>query len=175
MEKNKKKTLLSAPTLKDSIFVGLCSVGLFAYSLYHHYNDRNVGEWKMSPYLFPTLISVFGFLLAVSLFFDARRELRVLNAQEETDEKPAAKKNWVGVGVLIGASILYYIMLQVFPVLRLPLVGRVPRFIPMTILFLLGLFIYLGERKWWKLILLSVLTTGAIYALFGIALHVRLP
>ena len=160
MEKNKKKTLLNAPSLKDSIFVGACSVGLFAYSLYHHHNDRNTGEWKMSPYLFPTLISVFGFLLAVSLFADARREVRKLN--EETSE-PAVKKNWIGVLILIGAAILYYILLPII------------HFIPATILFLLGLFIYLGERKWWKLALLSVLTTAAVYVLFGIALKVHLP
>ena len=176
MEKNQKKTLLNAPSLKDSIFVGLCSVGLFAYSLYHHHHDRNTGEWKMSPYLFPTLISVFGFLLAVSLFFDALRETRALRvADDGSKAAPSAKKNWIGVLIMVGAAILYYILLQVFPVLYLPLVGRVVRFIPMTILFLLGLFIYLGERKWWKLALLSVLTTGAVYAIFGIALNVRLP
>ncbi len=159
MEKSGKKSLLRIAEFQDSVFVGLCSAGLLAYSLYHHRFDRNTTEWKMSPYLFPTLISVFGFLLAVSLLADALHELR------GREEKPAAAggKNPVGVLVLVGASILYYILM---PLLH---------FIPATILYLLGLFVYLGERKWWKLALLSVLATGAVYALFGLALNVRLP
>ena len=60
MEKNGKKGLLHQPSCQDAIFVGLCSAGLLIYSLYHHYFDKNTSEWKMSPYLFPTLLSVFG-------------------------------------------------------------------------------------------------------------------
>lgn len=160
MENNGKKYLLRNSNFQDSIFVGLCSVGLLAYSLYHHHFDRNTAEWKMSPYLFPALISVFGLLLAISLFADAWHDLK---APEDAVSGEGGKKNLAGVLVLITASIVYYILL--------PLI----HFIPATILFLLGLFIYLGVRKWWKLALLSVITTGAVYVLFGIALNVRLP
>ena len=158
MDKKEHRSLLRIPTFQDSIFVGLCSAGLLIYSLYHHYFDKNTSEWKTSPFLFPTLIAVFGLLLTVSLVTDALRELR-------TGQEPEKQsgKNLVGVLVLIGAAVAYYFLL---PVLH---------FIPATILFLAGLFLYLGERKWWKIALLSVVTTVLVYGLFGVALHVRLP
>ena len=159
MEKNEKKGLLHQPSCQDAVFVGLCSVGLLAYSLYHHYFDNNTSEWKMSPYLFPTLISVFGLLLTLSLVADGLNEMRSPEQQEES----SSKKNLIGVLVLVATALIYYILM---PILT---------FIPSTVLFLAALFIYLGERKWWKILLLSGITTAAIYVLFGIALNVRLP
>ena len=159
MENSGTKSLLRIGEFQDAVFVGLCSAGLLAYSLYHHRFDRNTSEWKMSPYLFPTLISVFGFLLAISLLADALHELR--GGREGA--AAAGKKNPVGVLVLVGASFLYYLLMPVI------------HFIPATILYLLGLFLYLGERKWWKLALLSLITTFAVYARFGLGLNVRLP
>ncbi len=159
MENRGIKPLLRNGSFQESLVVGFCSIGLLTYSLYHHYFDRNTSEWKTSPYLFPTLISVFGFLLAISLLSDALHEVR---GARETEPK-AKGKNLAGVLVIAGASIAYDLLL--------PLI----HFIPATVLYLLGLFLYLGERKWWKLALLSVLTTGVVYALFGLGLNVRLP
>ena len=68
-----------------------------------------------------------------------------------------------GVLVLVAASFAYYFLMQKI------------HFIAATVLYLLALFLYLGERTWWKLLLLSVITTGAIYVLFGMCLNVRLP
>ena len=160
MENKGKKSLLRNANCLDSIFVGLCSAGLMAYSLYHHHFDRNTSEWKTSPFLFPVLISVFGLLLAASLMADAVHELR---APEDAEKAEDGRHNLVGALVFIGASIAYYLLM--------PLI----HFIPATILFLAGLFVYLGERKWWKIALLAVITTGAVYALFGLGLNVRLP
>lgn len=160
MNKKENRSLLRVPTFQDAVFVGVCSAGLLSYSLYHHYFDKNTSEWKTSPFLFPTLIAVFGLLLTLSLVADALRELR---AGEGAGTKSGSGKNLVGVLVLIGAAVVYYFLL---PLLH---------FIPATILFLTGLFLYLGERKWWKIALLSVITTVAIYALFGMMLNVRFP
>lgn len=160
MEKKGKQSLLHTASFQDSIFVGLCATALLIYSLYHHYFDRNTSDWKTSPYLFPTLISVFGLLLTVSLIMDGLQELR---SGEEKKKNTGSKRNLTGVLVLIAASLVYYLLM---PILH---------FIPATILFLAALFIYLGERKWWKIALLAVITTLAIYALFGKGLNVRLP
>lgn len=159
MENRQKKGLIHQPTFQDAIFVGLCSVVLLIYSLYHHYFDNNTSEWKMSPYLFPTLLAVFGLLLTASLVADAFTELR----QQETAGKSGEKKHLPGVLIVIAAALAYYVLM---PILH---------FIPATMLFLAALFLYMGERKWWRLILLTVLTTAAIYLLFGVALRVRLP
>ena len=158
MDKKGKRSLLRIASFQDSIFVGLCSAGLLIYSLYHHHFDRNTSEWKTSPFLFPTLIAVFGLLLTFSLVTDALQELRAGTAEEKT-----GKKNLVGVLVLVAAAVAYYLLM---PVLH---------FVPATVLLLATLFVYLGERKWWKIALLSGLTTAAVYVLFGVALHVRLP
>ena len=160
MEKNGKRNLLHTASFQDSIFVGLCSVVLLIYSLYHHNFDNNTSDWKTSPYLFPVLISVFGLLLTVSLIMDGLQEMR---SGEEKKKDTGSKRNLVGVLVLIAASLAYYFLL---PILH---------FIAATIIFLAALFIYLGERKWWKIALLAVVTTLAIYALFGMGLNVRLP
>ena len=160
MDKKDKRGLLHIPSFQDSIFVGLCSAALLTYSLYHHYTDRNVSAWKTSPFLFPTLISVFGLLLTASLVADALHERRTA---EDGEKKEKSKKNIVGVLVLIAAALVYYLLV---PVLH---------FIPTTALFLAGLFVYMGERTWWKVLLLSAVTTGLVYVIFGVALHVRLP
>ena len=159
MDKKDKRGLLRIASFQDSIFVGLCSAGLLGSSLYHHYFDRNTSEWKTSPFLFPTLISVFGLLLTGSLVMDALHERR----SGEEEKKTGGKKNLVGVLVLVAAALAYYF---VVPLLH---------FIPTTLLLLAGLFVYLGERKWWKIALLAAATTGAVYVLFGMLLHVRLP
>lgn len=161
MENNGKKSLLKCSSFQDAVFVGVCSVVLLIYSLYHHHFDRNTSEWKLSPFLFPVLISVFGMLLTVSLIADAVQESKA--GGEAAVKEAAAQHNLKGTLIFIAASFAYYFLL--------------PRihFIPATILYLLGLFIYLGERKWWKLILIPVIATAAIYLLFGKGLNVRLP
>lgn len=159
MDKFGKKELLKNPNCQDSIFVGLCSLALLVYSIYHHFYDHNTSEWKTSPYLFPTLVSAFGILLAFSLLADALHDLQAFEKSAES----AGQKQVRSVLVLIGASLIYYVLLPIIT------------FIPATMVFLLALFVYLGERTWWKLLLLSGITTGVIYVLFGIFLNVRLP
>ena len=156
---NKKKSLLKCASFQDAIFVFLCTGALLAYSLYHQFHDKNIRNWKTSPYLFPVLLCSFGLLLALSLVADALRERKT--APEAVGEKKGSML--VKVLVTIAIAFAYYYLL---PVLH---------FIPATILFLLGLMVFYGVRKWYVLLLVSAITSGAIYALFGMALHVRLP
>ena len=157
-----KKKLWQFANFQDAVFVIICAVSLLSYSLYHHATDKNTSEWKTSPFLFPVLISMFGILLAVSLVADAMRDMKTQTALAGA-ESTSGHTDLKGVLVFIGVSIIYYFAL---PHLK---------FIISTLLYLLVLFLYLGERKWWKLLLLCGITTGAIYFLFGVALHVHLP
>ena len=157
-----KKKLWQFANFQDAVFVIICAVSLLSYSLYHHATDKNTSEWKTSPFLFPVLISVFGILLAVSLVADAMRDMKTQTALAGA-ESTSGHTDLKGVLVFISVSIIYYFAL---PHLK---------FIISTLLYLLVLFLYLGERKWWKLLLLCGITTGAIYFLFGVALHVHLP
>ena len=151
---------------REALFIGACSAALLAYSLYHHHFDRNVTEWKTSPFLFPTRISVFGLLLMFLLLAEAKRETE--KAGEETElkageaAKPAFLKGNV-VPAFIAVSVAYDLLM---PHLH---------FIPSTVLYLSGLLLLLGERKPRNILLLSCIATGAVWFLFGMLLHVRLP
>ncbi len=47
---------------------------------------------------------------------------------------------------------------------------------PISTILLLGAIVHLlGERSWWKIILISVVTSVIIYLLFGVYLGVMLP
>ena len=157
MGKSGKKGLLSTKSAQDGVVVLLLGIALCVYSFYMFYTAKVVTEWKMSPYLFPVLISVFAIALSLSLFADGKREL------VEAGEAESAPANLKKVFVVIGLSIAYYLMLKFIT------------FIPATIIFLVAMFIFFGERRWWLIGLLSVATSGIIYVLFGILLNVRLP
>jgi putative effector of murein hydrolase LrgA (UPF0299 family) len=116
----------------------------------------------MSPSLFPVLISVFLMLLSVSLLFDGLHQIKEKKASENTNE--AVKRIRVRpVLITIALSIAYFMLMP-----RLT-------FIPSTIFFL-GIFIFtLGERRYWVIGLVAVISTLVIWAIFGVALGVMLP
>jgi len=153
--KNNLKKYLSNNNIQESIFFMTVALILLVYALVNHY-AVNI-EWKMSPYLFPVLISIFLVFLSVSLFSDGLHQIR-----QNKHEKPE-KNNWMRALVVVVVSVLYYILLPIIT------------FIPATILFLVALFLYLGERRWWLITLLSISTAIAIYFIFSTLLHVMLP
>lgn len=138
----------------DSAFFFACGLALFIYSLVSHYSLQT--EWKLSPYLFPLLISVFIIALSVSLFLESGKVVGMRNGKNE-------KLDWKGFFAFLAASFAYWALM--------PLLG----FIASNILYLVILFIISGERKWWKISLLSIITTFVIYLLFDTFLHVMLP
>ena len=150
---------------REALFIGACSAALLAYSLYHHHFDRNVKEWKTSPFLFPTLISAFGLLLMVLLLAEARRE----SAKDRTET--AGARETIRPAFLKGQVIPAFIAVSAAYVLLMPHL----HFIPSTVLYLSSLLFLLGERKPGNILLLSCIAAGAVWFLFGVLLHVRLP
>ena len=65
--------------------------------------------------------------------------------------------------VFIAGAVLYDLLLPA------------AHFLPATFLFLAGLLWFLGERNILKLILTAACADAAVYVLFGVLLHVRLP
>jgi hypothetical protein len=53
----------------------------------------------------------------------------------------------------------------------MPLIG----FLPMTAVYLMAFFYFLGERHWIRMILLSAITSGLLYVIFDMMLNVMLP
>ncbi len=135
-------------------------VVLFAISLFGIvmsiicHRNFNV-EWKLSPYLFPLIISLFLFVLSISVISEG------LKSEDKKKEKIKMEiKSLLLFGVV---SVVY---LLVFNFLG---------FILSTIILLVLLMLILGERRWWYIALVSIITTVVIYLLFGKYLSVMLP
>lgn len=161
MEQKRKAGLLSNATVQESVLFFLLSIALLVYALYKHYTGLPV-SWEMSPYLFPVLISVFLFLLSISLFTDGRKQYAAGEERgQETGEKPAT--DWKSTLFTVVAAVIYFLLMPVI------------KFIPATILFLVAMFWFLKERRWWLVAILSVATAGLIYVMFGVLLNVMLP
>lgn len=79
------------------------------------------------------------------------------NAEPTDIGQPAA------VGVMVAALVLYLVLLQP------------AGFLLTTMAFLVVLFAYLGERRWWVLVLVAVLFTVAVFVAFRYGLNVALP
>jgi putative tricarboxylic transport membrane protein len=152
--------LLRNKNIQDSCVIFICGAGLLCYALFSHYNGPIV-EWKMSPSLFPVIVSVFLMLLSVSLLFDGLYQIR--EAKKSASGGAAQKAKIKPVLVTIALSIAYFVVM------------RYITFIPATILFLGAFIFFLGERRYWLIALIAVITALAVYAIFGIALSVRLP
>lgn len=157
MEENSKKLYLYNKNVQDALFFFIFAVAMMIYALTNHYNSTNL-EWKTSPYLFPVLIAIFIGALSFSLIADGIRQIK-------SSEKSAKKTSvqWKGVMFTIVAAITYYGIMSIIT------------FIPATILFLVAMFLYLGERRIWLITLISIVSSLTIYILFGVLLHVMLP
>lgn len=157
MEEYSKRHYLFNKNIQDAILFFMLSVALLVYALVNHYSSRKL-EWKISPYLFPVMISVFICALSFSLFTDGIRQIK-----SNEKEKGKTDAHWKGVVFTIAASVIYYAIMDII------------KFIPATILFLAAMFLYLGERRIWLIALISVLCALSIYIIFGVLLHVMLP
>lgn len=78
------------PRIQEGIVFLLLAIALCLYALINHYSTKGL-EWKLSPYLFPALISIFlGVLASVLLFEGLRDHKEHSNActgnQESTEE-----------------------------------------------------------------------------------------
>ncbi len=150
------KALLKNKNIQDSIIFFLLSVALSVYGFSSHYSITI--EWEMSPYLFPVLISCFIMLLSISLFFDGYKQVKA-----SIEVTLVTQSNLKGAFIVVAMTILYYILM---PILS---------FVIATIIYLICMFVFLGEKSWWLIIILSVATSGIIQFLFGNLLNVLLP
>ena len=152
---------LKNKTVQDSIVVFLLGLALGAYSLIGFFTAAVKTKWFMSPYLFPLLLSVLALLLALSLVREGRGEAGQTASAETVVGSSAQKLKHALAVVLMAAA---YAVL-------------IPRlhFIPASILFLAALIWLMGERRWWMIAAVALIMPFALYALFGLALGVRLP
>lgn len=139
----------------ESIIFFISSLLLLVYALFNHYSIKNI-DWKISPYLFPIMISILLFILSLLLFNIGIKETKTADEKE----KPTAYFKDVVVTTI--STIVYYNMMDY--------IG----FIIATILFLTFLFFYFGERRIWLIVVMSSGVSTGIYVLFSVFLKVML-
>ena len=140
-------------TFWEGVFLFVVSVFGISMSFISH-KDFNV-EWKLSPYLFPLIISFFLLILSISII-----------TQGLKDESEKKEKSKIDIKSLLIFGLICILYLLVFNFLG---------FVLSTIILLVLLMILLGERRWWFILLVSVISSLVIYLLFAKYLSVMLP
>lgn len=137
--------------LGEAIILLVVSVFGIVMSILSH-NSFNV-EWKLSPYLFPLLISVF--LLVLSIF--------LLIQNRNVEDKKKVKGDY--------RTLLFFALSCIIYLFIIDFLG----FIISSILLLAAVMLLLGERRWWFILLLSISVSLILYVLFASYLSVMLP
>ncbi len=117
---------------------------------------HNNQSWALSPALFPIIITVLVLLFSISLII---KGIKASNTKKEADNMD----NWKQFLLIILLSFIYLIILPKI------------HFLPSTIIYLFFFLWILGERKWWLLASMSIVTPLLIQYLFGNLLDVFLP
>ena len=140
-------------TFWEGVFLFVVSVLGISMSFISH-KDFNV-EWKLSPYLFPLIISFFLLILSISIIMQGLK-----------DESEKKEKSKIDIRSLLIFGLVCILYLLVFNFLG---------FVLSTIILLVLLMMLLGERRWWFILLVSVISSLIIYLLFAKYLSVMLP
>ena len=140
-------------TFWEGVFLFVVSVFGISMSFISH-KDFNV-EWKLSPYVFPLIISFFLLILSFSII-----------KQGLKDESEKKEKSKIDIKSLLIFGLVCILYLLVFNFLG---------FVLSTIILLVLLMMLLGERRWWFILLVSVISSLIIYLLFAKYLYVMLP
>lgn len=148
----KKKSILKNKNLLEGLILALLSIFFIIESLKLH----SSGSWALSPALFPLIITVSTLLLSIRLIFKGLKERDIVDSSKKIED-------YKKLGFIIFISFLYLFSL--------------PRihFLFSSIIYLFLFLIILGERKWWVIVSISVLTPLLIQFLFGNLLNVFLP
>lgn len=171
-----KQNVLKNQAVQEGIFFLLIGGALLTYGINSYQKGFNK-DWAQSPYLFPVLVAVIIGILAVSLLYQGISKVRVdADAKQNENEK----KNIVQVAIVLGLSLLYYIMLGVckipyitFGIMQFSL--TISNFEILTVVFLMAMMLYLGVRKIYVLLPVSIGMSLFLSVAFRAMLHVLLP
>ena len=151
----KVKSYLKNKTIQESAVFFIMGISLFFYGMVNHYSVEI--SWGMSPYLFPVLISAFLICLSIALFAEG------IKKPSKENDKLKRSLPMKRVLAVIALSLIYYA--------AIPFAG----FVLSSVVFLAVLLVFLGEKRWYAVLSLSVITSFAVYFLFGKILGVMLP
>jgi hypothetical protein len=156
LDEKEKSALSKKSGMWEALGFLALSLGLILYCLVKQSGIRY--EWKLSPWLFPLLVSLFLLALSVALLLRAIRACRGFSGEEEK-----AQSGLVRPLAALGLTAGYTLALKFVP------------FAPATAVLLALLLLLFGEKRPWALVLIPLLATALIRLVFGAALHVDLP
>jgi hypothetical protein len=116
----------------------------------------------LSPTVFPRFVTVGLFILSALLLIQGLS--RRLGQRGGTAPAGAPKRAFVLRFLLLGAGALLYVLLL-----------EPAGYLLATPPFLVGAMLLFGERKWHRLLSVSVLSTVVLYGLFRMVFRVPLP
>ncbi|MCL2374172.1 MAG: tripartite tricarboxylate transporter TctB family protein [Treponema sp.] len=158
---------------KSDIVFGVILVAASSFFLYRSrtmptdvIRERNINVFAFTdPALLPTVVCSILIVLGLLLILGALKEGARVNKADffaiiAWCRSKQTQRMWVIIGILV-----VYIFI---------LIGRLP-YVAATFLFLVGLMFYFKASKWWKILVISALTTAAIALGFGEFMMIPLP
>ena len=133
----------------------LCILSIVIYLYAGQYEGRGVNSY--GPNFFPQALASMMFLASVALIIQA------LRGKALKDLEAMNKQGFIRATVTLVIAIGYVFLMKV--------IG----FYLSTILFLFVVMMYLGQKKLWIRIAVSVLVATAVYSLFQYFLKIPLP
>ncbi|MBR3185003.1 MAG: tripartite tricarboxylate transporter TctB family protein [Oscillospiraceae bacterium] len=149
---------LNNKTAREGLAVLTAGLALGVYSIISLRRSAVQTAWILSPWLFPMLLAVFAAALGAALLGGGCRE----TAESRNAGKPDAR----GALRVLAAALMVAAYCALLPLLH---------FLPASALFLAGMMLFLGERRWWSIAAVAVAAPLVLYALFALGLGVRLP
>ena len=135
--------------------VVLCILSVAIYLYAEQYAGRGVNTY--GPNFFPQVLSLMLFLSSVALIIQALRG-KALKTLEEVN-----KSGLIRAAVTLMIAIGYVLLMKVLG------------FYLSTVLFLFVVMTYLGQKRLWIRILVTILVASAVYGLFHYFLKIPLP
>ena len=152
---------LKNKTFREGLAVLAAGLALGAYSLISFRRSAVQTAWILSPWLFPMLLAVLAAALGAALLGGGCRE-----TAESRDAARAKAWNERGALRVLAVMLMVAAYCALLPIIR---------FLPATALFLAGMMLFLGERRWLVIAAVAVAAPLLLYALFALGLGVRLP
>ena len=169
MDNKIKDTVVSILMLALGVYVTIEGVNIYKRAAQAPYR---IEEFSISPGFLPVIIGagiiILALILLVRTFVTNKVTPVVFAGMAKTFGKSfiSAFKEPGIIRMIIGTAFM--------AVLTFILMGRVPFWIGGTV-FLIGTMFYLRATSWWKILIISICSMGAIYLLFQVAFKTILP
>lgn len=148
--------------IKNSLFVqGLIFLIFSLFIITKAINMRDFGESFLSPGIFPALFGGVLVILSLNLMYRGYKEIK----------KSGRNKNYDNIDKVSLINVILVFIFSLSYLWALSYLG----FIISSIIYLFIFMYYIGERRIWFLIAISILTPLISYLIFSMGLGINLP